>query len=155
MITKIFLFQFVNSYASFFYLAFVAEHFGDCPESGCMSVLAINLAIIFGSRLATGNLMELLIPYLSYQYKYSKQMVLYGDKISRPEKEHMLDPVSTRILVIALRFFPNYNFHSSIVRFYGIKLRGLCGTCHSVWLYCYVRNSFAMRRFLCLRLNYG
>lgn len=92
MITKIFLFQFVNSYASFFFLAFVAEHFGDCPESGCMSVLAINLAIIFGSRLATGNLMELLIPYLSYQYKYSKQMLLYGDKISRPEKEHMLDP---------------------------------------------------------------
>lgn len=30
MIMKIFLFQFVNSYASFFYLAFVAKGMGEC-----------------------------------------------------------------------------------------------------------------------------
>jgi len=92
MITKIFLFQFVNSYASFFYLAFVAENLGDCPENGCMSLLAINLAIIFGSRLLTGNLLELLLPYLSYQYKYRTQILVHGDALSRPEKEYMLDP---------------------------------------------------------------
>jgi hypothetical protein len=94
MITKIFLFQFVNSYASFFYLAFIAESIGDCPDSGCMGPLAINLAIIFGSRLLTGNLFELLIPYLSYQYKYRTEILFHGDKISRPEKEFLLDRVS-------------------------------------------------------------
>lgn len=67
MIAKIFWFQFVNSYASFFYLAFVAEFVGDCPESGCMSALSINLAIIFLVRLVSGNAMELLLPYLSYR----------------------------------------------------------------------------------------
>lgn len=36
MITKIFLFQFVNSYASFFYLAFVAKTMGECAL--CMVV---------------------------------------------------------------------------------------------------------------------
>jgi hypothetical protein len=103
MITKIFLFQFVNSYASFFYLAFVAENLGDCPENGCMSLLAINLAIIFGSRLLTGNLLELLLPYLSYQYKYRTQILVHGDALSRPEKEYMLDPVSFHII---LSLFP-------------------------------------------------
>jgi hypothetical protein len=98
MITKVFLFQFVNSYASFFYLAFIAESIGDCPDSGCMSSLAINLAIIFGSRLLTGNLFELLIPYLSYQYKYRTEILLHGDKISRPEKEFLLDRVSSLLL---------------------------------------------------------
>lgn len=101
MITKIFLFQFVNSYASFFYLAFIAEQLGDCPAGGCMSSLAINLAIIFGSRLVTGNLFELLIPYLSYQYKYTKEVAKHGWKMSRPEKELMLDRVSFIILVLS------------------------------------------------------
>ncbi len=96
MITKIFLFQFVNSYASFFYLAFVAEALNDCPDdgSGCMATLAINLAIIFGSRLVSGNVLELLIPYLSYQFKYKREMLRSEGIISRPEREFMLDPVS-------------------------------------------------------------
>lgn len=95
MISKIFLFQFVNSYASFFYLAFIAESMGDCPDGGCMSTLTINLAIIFGSRLISGNLLELLLPYLSYQYKYRKEMLLYSGKITRPEKEFLLDKYDT------------------------------------------------------------
>ena len=102
MISKIFFFQFVNSYASFFYLAFIAETMGDCPDSGCMSLLAINLAIIFGSRLLTGNLLELLLPYLSYQYKYRTEILVYGDQLSRPEKEFMLDPVSSSSLIFNL-----------------------------------------------------
>ncbi|RYH21849.1 hypothetical protein EON65_20075 [archaeon] len=46
MIAKIFLFQFVNSYSSFFYLAFLAERVGDCPDldqGGCMPALTSNL----------------------------------------------------------------------------------------------------------------
>jgi hypothetical protein len=51
--------QFVNAYASFFYIAFVAEHMdngysndgkqGYCGyNTSCMATLAINLAIVFG-----------------------------------------------------------------------------------------------------------
>jgi hypothetical protein len=49
--------QFVNSYASFFYIAFIASSVssanddggqGDCAASSCMIPLGLNLAIIFG-----------------------------------------------------------------------------------------------------------
>lgn len=92
-IKQIFLFQFVNSYASFVYLAFIAEFMGDCPVGGCMPSLAINLGIIFFSRLASGNIMELALPYFSFQYKYrSMKKSENFEKMSRPEKEFMLDP---------------------------------------------------------------
>jgi anoctamin-10/anoctamin-7 len=91
MIAKIFWFQFVNSYASFFYLAFIAESVGDCPDEGCMSVLTINLAIIFLVRLLSGNAMEILLPYLSYKFKYVKLIAMHWGKISRPEAEARLE----------------------------------------------------------------
>jgi hypothetical protein len=94
MITKIFMFQFVNSYASFFYIAFIAESLGDCPESGCMSTLAINLAIIFGTRLVVGNIMELVLPYASYLYKYREESKRANSEMSQPEKEYLLDKVN-------------------------------------------------------------
>jgi hypothetical protein len=93
MITKIFLFQFVNSYASFFFLAFVAQYIeGGCPDNDCMKALAINLAVIYGTRLVVGNLMELGIPYLSFQFKHKTQILVHGGKMSRPEKEFLLEP---------------------------------------------------------------
>lgn len=61
-----------------------------------MEPLAVNLAIIFGSRLITGNFLELLLPYLSYQFKYNAELVTRGGKMSRPEREHLLDPYDSR-----------------------------------------------------------
>lgn len=61
MIMKLFFFQFINSYASFFFLAFVAEYVqGGCGsgESACLKNLAVNLAIIFGTRIVVGNALE-------------------------------------------------------------------------------------------------
>ncbi len=95
MITKLFMFQFVNSFASFFFLAFVAKNIDNgCPDGDCMKVLAYNLGIIFGTRLVIGNFMELFVPYLSFRWKYHYQVVVHGKKISRPEKEFLLQPVS-------------------------------------------------------------
>jgi hypothetical protein len=95
---KIFLFQFVNSYASFFYLAFIAKYFGDCPQNGCMGVLGINLGIIYGTRLAASYSCELLLPYFDFLLRYGQSMYSAGadmmSSISRPEKEHLLDEVS-------------------------------------------------------------
>lgn len=106
MIIKIFLFQFVNSYASFFYLAFVAEYIeGGCQDNNCMESLAINLAVIYGTRLFVGNLTELLIPYLSFQYKHKYQILVHGGKMSRPEKEFLLEPVSDAISHLMRSYF--------------------------------------------------
>jgi hypothetical protein len=70
LITKKFIFQFVNSYTSFFYLAFVAEGLGDCPPAGCMYALSINLTVVFGSILAAGVFMQLGYPYVMFYFKY-------------------------------------------------------------------------------------
>jgi len=83
MIAKLFMFQFVNSYASFFYLAFIAtylanpadddENTGQCGYSDCMIALAINLGIIFGTRLTLSNVLELGIPMINSYMKDKKE----------------------------------------------------------------------------------
>lgn len=70
MIIKMFAFLFINSYASFYYLAFIAEQVGDCPIQGCMYTLGINVCIVFGSTLAGSLFTQLVIPYVSYKYRY-------------------------------------------------------------------------------------
>lgn len=99
MIQKLFVFQFVNSYSSFFFLAFVAtstnvddDALAECAGSECMIPLAINLFIIFGSRLLTGKLTELLIPYLQYRWRSAKRNNNYWQEITRPHSEFLLEP---------------------------------------------------------------
>jgi len=71
MIMKLSWFQFINSYASFFYLAFIAEYVGDCPaDTGCMSSLAVNLAVVFGTDLAWGMFAQVVWPWGMFRYKY-------------------------------------------------------------------------------------
>lgn len=91
MITKIFVFQFINSYASFFYLAFVAETFGECTRQTCMMGLAQNLGIIFGSRLATNIILGNVIPFLMFKLNFRKLQKSAGGLIVRPEKEYLLN----------------------------------------------------------------
>jgi hypothetical protein len=49
LIAKLFAFQFVNSYASFFYIAFIKNIIGDPCAGSCMSELSISIATIFGN----------------------------------------------------------------------------------------------------------
>ena len=94
MVVKIFLFQFVNSYASFYYVAFAARYAGDCEPRACVTALATNLATLYISQVLVGNVLELLIPYLTFKYKYHTYIKKNVDKISRPEVEFLLEPVS-------------------------------------------------------------
>ena len=99
MIMKLFSFQFINSYASFFFLAFIAEAFvGGCGggENSCVKSLAINLAIIFGTRLAIGNLLELGLPFsyrkLATLIHGKKNIFLqYELNLVKPETEYLLE----------------------------------------------------------------
>lgn len=94
IITKIFVFQFINSYASFFYLAFVATYFGDCPSAGCMGILGTNLAIIFGARIVVANFQEVIIPYYIHKYNMEQMAAHALGKLTRPEKELALNEAS-------------------------------------------------------------
>eukprot|EP01137_Pigoraptor_chileana_P036263 Opistho-2@31530 len=81
---KIFLFEFVNSYASIFYIAFFKGRFsgrpGDdntlfgyrlerCPEYGCMLELTIQLGIVMVGKQAFGNIMEVAVPFLKEKFQ--------------------------------------------------------------------------------------
>ncbi|CAK4144578.1 unnamed protein product [Aphanomyces euteiches] len=69
LIAKTFLFQFVNSYASLFYIAFIKTLIpnNECtaPEKGgCIFDLMFSLGIIFGLRLTSGNFFEAILPWI-------------------------------------------------------------------------------------------
>lgn len=73
LIAKTFLFQFVNSYSSLFYVAFVKgrvrmlDQSTECEGGDCMSELAMQLGIIFVTQLVVNNVQEVLIPYIKYR----------------------------------------------------------------------------------------
>jgi hypothetical protein len=60
LIGKTFLFQFVNSFSSFFYIAFVKQKFTSdvCLENSCMTELQRHLASLFLTRITVGNAIE-------------------------------------------------------------------------------------------------
>lgn len=103
MIVKLFAFQFINSYSSFFFLAFIAtylpkpdgaeeEDIGQCAASNCMEPIAINLAIIFGTRLFLTNFLDILMPYMSYRKKLKTETegVAADVKLTPAEKDYLL-----------------------------------------------------------------
>lgn len=81
LVIKVFLFQFCNSFASFFYIAFVkrtAE--GKCLDNDCMSELRNQLLILFLIRIIVGNTLEVVVPYLKYQFQLYRERHGAGDE---------------------------------------------------------------------------
>lgn len=108
LIAKIFVFQFVNSYTSFYYLAFIApylprpggldddgtegDYIGDCGYDDCMIPLAINLAIIFGTALTVNNFIEIVLPLIQNHLKQKSESKGATTEMTPPEKEYILLP---------------------------------------------------------------
>lgn len=57
-----------------------------------MDVLAMNLAIIFGSRLISGNIFEVLVPVLMAKRKYQMETEGAERDLSPPEEEYIRQP---------------------------------------------------------------
>jgi anoctamin-10/anoctamin-7 len=65
LIAKVFAFQVFNSFASMFYIAFVKSAVGDeCLEANCMQELSTGLMSIFITRMVTGNVTEIGVPWV-------------------------------------------------------------------------------------------
>jgi anoctamin-10/anoctamin-7 len=65
LITKTFLFEFVNSFISLFYTAFVKPQLlltDPCTNGDCLSELQTTLGIIFMTRIFVGNFTEVVVP---------------------------------------------------------------------------------------------
>ena len=60
---KLFMFQFVNSYTSLFYIAFVKSRAEGCIHDNCMQELSTQLTVIFITNLAL-NVLELGLPWV-------------------------------------------------------------------------------------------
>lgn len=108
LILKLFLFQFINSYISFFYVAYMAmwlptgddenpNFLGQCGFYNCMEPLSWNLAIIYGSRLTIDNIVAIATDWYYHAWKEHTEMIGVAKEvfISPPEKEYMLLPSDT------------------------------------------------------------
>src|SRR5690606_17396314 len=74
LIAKLFAFQFVNSFSSLYYIAFIKKYVEDeCDDDNCMLELCIALAIIFVTRLISGNASELIIPRVKAYIKLRQE----------------------------------------------------------------------------------
>eukprot|EP00604_Paraphysomonas_vestita_P003315 CAMPEP_0174820228 /NCGR_PEP_ID=MMETSP1107-20130205/3919_1 /TAXON_ID=36770 /ORGANISM="Paraphysomonas vestita, Strain GFlagA" /LENGTH=426 /DNA_ID=CAMNT_0016035151 /DNA_START=1028 /DNA_END=2308 /DNA_ORIENTATION=- len=88
LIAKTFLFQFVNSYASLFYIAFIKPFLQDidpCVDS-CMQELQTNLGTIFLTRLAVGNLQQVVVPTILAYLKEKEGTKGVTEDVSEVEK---------------------------------------------------------------------
>merc|ERR1719162_2431938 len=74
LIAKVFIFQFINSFGSMFYIAFVKNAVGDvCKEGDCLGELRTALSIIFVTRLVVGNIQEIAIPAVMAKVKQHQE----------------------------------------------------------------------------------
>jgi hypothetical protein len=69
LIYKTFLFKFVNSYASLFYIAFFKKYdtkVGGCLSNDiyCMDELQVTLGVIFCANIVLSNFSEYIVPYV-------------------------------------------------------------------------------------------
>jgi len=95
---KVFIFQFLNSFASFFYIAFAAQFLGGCtPSAGnhdCMQPLSTNISIIYVSRIFSSIVFDIFMPYLAHAKK-SHRSAEETAMLSGPEFEYEMTAYDT------------------------------------------------------------
>jgi len=99
LITKTFMFQFVNSYSTFYYTAFFKKYSEGCDYgymddyNSCMYDLAISLGIIFGTRVVTSQITGILVPMLKRRKREKAELEgTEGKELTPAEKEYILEP---------------------------------------------------------------
>ena len=135
LVAKLFYFQFVNSYSSCFYIAFIAEYMpvppgsptgaiGECGGPDCMEALSINLGIIFLLQILNGSILKVGPAYIWTWFKSKEFHKQHAVKwigalfkalksfrtISLPESEYLL--MQHDILTISI-----YNYTNIVIQF--------------------------------------
>ena len=98
LITKVFIFHFVNSYAACFYIAFVKPmlpSIDPCMNDDCMGELKFTLAIIFVLQLLLGILLQSIVPlvskYLNERDNFSGVPDSDLQRVTETERDFMLE----------------------------------------------------------------
>ena len=96
---KIFIFQFVNSFASFYYIAFVAHFVGGCTpatsDNDCMGPLSTNVGIIYVTRIVSSVVFDIIMPYGQHAKKAKGRSAEELKMLSGPEFEYEMDAYNT------------------------------------------------------------
>ncbi len=111
LMVKLFGLQFINSFASFFFLAFIAGNLdrptgvpdnfvGQCGAENCLQPLTMNLAMIFGTRLIS-SVFSIVSSYFSYHQTIKKAIKAGGGKfLTPPEADFVRIPYDTDMELI-------------------------------------------------------
>ena len=95
LILKLFCFQFVNSYGSLYYIAFIQVYiFNDpCEYGSCINDLAYSVAITFGTNLLVQNCQSLVVPLLLKEWRYYRETTgTDRTGLSAPELQYLMMP---------------------------------------------------------------
>jgi hypothetical protein len=98
LIGKLFIFNFVNSFASCFYIAYIKDAIGDlCVEGSCLGELSHSLLIVFVSKLLVSNIVSYFAPKIQIYLNERKETANKDKtstemKLSAAEKEYCLLP---------------------------------------------------------------
>merc|ERR1711871_1187016 len=98
LITKAFVFQFVNSFGSLFYVAFVKPFYAAdvCNPATCFTELQNSLGALFMSRLFLANFIKLVVPSLQMRYKLSEAQAIDEDIV---DARHELSEVERMFMM--------------------------------------------------------
>lgn len=100
LILKLFVFSFINSYASLFFIAFLKTHLGDeCSES-CMLELSYQLSIIFISKISIEKVVSIVSIWINKKLveKYETDQYVHAKKLGRTIREASSIELQKRLL---------------------------------------------------------
>eukprot|EP00397_Hematodinium_sp_SG-2012_P003524 GEMP01003532.1.p1 GENE.GEMP01003532.1~~GEMP01003532.1.p1 ORF type:complete len:850 (+),score=149.66 GEMP01003532.1:147-2696(+) len=96
LIWKMFLFRFVNTFNSIFYIAFVQRYVDGCPEENCIPLLRIQIFMVFGMNTML-SIVDIFKPWLVHRWhRRQEDSQLSNENINRPrsfleDQNKMLD----------------------------------------------------------------
>uniref|UniRef100_A0A6A7G7S5 Anoctamin n=1 Tax=Hirondellea gigas TaxID=1518452 RepID=A0A6A7G7S5_9CRUS len=100
-IAKSFVFKFVNSFNTLFYIAFIKKHIDGCQhssgENDCTEELQLQLQSIFITMIVVNNSIEYFVPRIKTWRRIRKEStgVSSGSTLTEPEKQFMLNELQS------------------------------------------------------------
>lgn len=122
LIMKVFLFQFVNHYISFFYIAYIQQYISEytkCSGLCVMEQLAYNIAIIVAIELIYVPISKFMIPFSKFYYNLSNKKITKSEykTLSIIEKEFSLVPFDDLNIIL-------YSYHTIAILYGYVTMFG-------------------------------
>ncbi|DAZ98225.1 TPA: hypothetical protein N0F65_011693 [Lagenidium giganteum] len=119
LVLKVFVLQFVNTFASMFYIAFFkAKYEGECFNDDCMEELGDQLLVLFAFCIVAGNIQEVVMPYLWFWWNRCWASPIYGC-LKRQHRATPLSDVERQALLLPYEEDASFDDFSEMVVQFG------------------------------------